>query len=158
MKTHPALWSDVRRDFDAAEQSSDLATARAKSLEDAALHMTADVRFDREVTVSALLQSVLCALETALERLVDSIDGDAPRGVHLIERAANEVADQRPAMISEASAKDVLALRRFRERLWQDYRNFDYELTRPHVDIAEHVVHRIRGEIAAFGGIVGIVT
>src|SRR5712692_9441884 len=95
MAGNPALWADVKRDLDIAENTCAVAVSRTKSLEDRGDKMDRDVREDRERMVGSLLHDCYSAMEGSLERLVVAIDGDRPIGTdyhaQLIQRAATEI-------------------------------------------------------------------
>ena len=80
--------------------------------------MDAEARFDRERAVGSLIHDCYTAMEAALERLIDAVDGDRPKGgdyhAQLIERAAAALAGLRPAIVSAETARDLHALRGFR--------------------------------------------
>jgi hypothetical protein len=154
MARHPALWSDVTRDLDTAERACRLAAERAVSLAERGDQMPDDVRFDRELAIGKLLHDCYGALEAVLERLVDAIDEERPKGgdyhTRLVQRAAADIGGLRPAMIGAATAKDLQELRGFRHVMRHVYGDFDYERAAPNVGIAQRTVKNFRAEITEF--------
>lgn len=79
MAANRALWADVLRDLDAARTNVRTALARADTLRtDAGL--PEDVRIDREYAIGLMLHNGYGAMESALERLIQAIDGSLPAG------------------------------------------------------------------------------
>ena len=154
MAANPALWADVRRDLASARDSCSRAAARAKSLEDHGDAMDPDARFDRELAVGTLLHDCYTAMETTLERLIDAVDGDRPKGgeyhAQLIQRGATKIDGVRAAMITEATTRDLHALRSFRHAMRHAYGAFEYRRAAPNVAIATRAVPRFASEIEAF--------
>lgn len=161
MAKNQALWADVRRDLNTAKNSCALAAGRVRSLEERGQEMDPDIRFDRELAVGTLLHDCYSAMEAAMERLVDAIDGDRPRGgdyhVQLIQRATTEIEGLRPAMISPSTAKDLQALRAFRHTMRHAYGAFDYARALPNVEIALRAVKSFGDEIASFAKAIAVV-
>ena len=154
MAANQALWADVKRDLEAAKQSLLLAAERAETLKSRGNKMKPDVRFDRELAVGKLLHDCYGAMEAAMQRLVDAIDGGRPTGedyhAQLIVRAGSVIPDLRPAMISKATAKDLQALRGFRHAVRHAYGEFDYDRAAPNVPIARRAVASFQKDITAF--------
>jgi hypothetical protein len=156
MGVTPPLWSDVAQDLGVARDQ--VAKAAAK---DAALAgLPADAREDREMAVGKHLHDAVCALEQAVERLVQDVDGDLPRGrsYHrdLLDRAARPLAGVRPAILGAETRRDIGLLIGFRHAFRHSYGGFDYALARPNVLLAGQAVPRAAAEIEAFGVAAGL--
>ena len=154
MAANPALWADVRRDLDAARDSCSRAASRAKSLEERGHQMDPDARFDRELAVGTLLHDCYSAMEACIERLIEAIDGDRPKGgdyhAQLIGRAAASIEGLRPAVITGETARDLNTLRSFRHAMRHAYGSFDYCRAAPNVPIAIRTVDRFDREVTGF--------
>ena len=160
MAGNRALWADIRRDLAGARNSSALAAERAASLAERGPEMAPDIRFDRELAVGTLLHDCYCAMEAAMERLVEAVDGDRPAGgdyhAQLIRPAEIAIEGLRPAMISATTAKDLQALRSFRHTMCHGYGSFEYARALPNVAIALRGVDSFTNEITAFCKIIAI--
>lgn len=91
MAANPALWADIQRDLDAARTNIRNAAMRADALQ-AGGELSGDLRMDREYAIGLMLHNGYGAMECALERLVQAVDGGLPSGAayhaELIRRAA----------------------------------------------------------------------
>ena len=157
---NPALWADIARDLETARSSAERAAFRVQSLSVEAQMMDAETRFDRERAVGSLVHDCYTALEAALERLIDAVDGDRPKGgdyhAQLIERAAAALAGLRPAIVSAETARDLHALRGFRHVMRHAYGGFDYARAAPNAEIAARAVPCVSEEVTAFARAMGI--
>ncbi len=153
----PPLWSDVLADLAAAREQTERAVVKDAGLEG----LAPDMREDRELAIGKHLHDAVSALERALERLVQDIDGDLPRGrsfhQDLLERAGRDMPGLRPAILMPGTRRDVGLLIGFRHAFRHAYGAYDYALARPNVALAGTVVPRAIGEVEAFGVAVGLV-
>lgn len=154
MAANPALWADIQRDLAAAgKNAADLLT-RAETLEGHEADLQPDVRLDRELAIGAMLHNCYGAVESALERLIEVVDGSLPTGrnyhVELIRRAAAPVAEVRPAIISPALAADLQQLRQYRHAFRHAYGSYDYARAAENVPVAARAVPLFGAEVEAF--------
>jgi len=156
MAVTPPAWSDVEYDLSAAQEL----TAKAAAKDAALAGLPPDMREDRELAIGKHLHDAISALERALERLVQDIDGDLPRGrsFHrdLLDRAARPMPGCRPAILSAATRRDLGLLVGFRHAFRHSYGGFDYALAQPNVAVAAAAVPRAAAEIEALGVAVGL--
>jgi hypothetical protein len=156
MAVTPPLWSDVGADL--ALAAAQTAKAVAKDAELAA--MPAAAREDRELAVGKHLHDAVCAVERALERLIQDIDGDLPRGRSdhrdLLDRAARMMPDLRPPILSAETRRDVGLLLGFRHAFRHAYGSFDDALAKPNVALALRAVPAARREIETFARGMGL--
>lgn len=156
MAVTPPIWIDVSADLDAALRQATLAEARAEGL----AARTADDRAAHELAVGKHLHDAYTAVEKAIERLVELVDGDVPRGSSfhsdLIRRAAMPVAGVRRAMISAGTAAALEDLLGFRHVFRHVYGVFDYARAAPNVALAATAIPRLRDEITAFAAGLGL--
>ena len=156
MAVTPPTWSDVDYDLTAAR---DLA-AKAAEKDAGSAGLPAEAREDRELAIGKHLHDAVSAIERALERLVQDIDGDLPRGrsFHrdLPGRAARPMPERRPAILTAETRRDLGLLVGFRHAFRHSYGGFDYALARPNVAVAAAAVPRAAAEIEALGAALGI--
>ncbi len=153
----PPLWSDVLADLAAAREQTERAVAKDAGL----AGLAADVREDRELAIGKHLHDAVSALERAIERLIQDIDGDLPRGrsfhQDLLERAGRDMPGLRPAIVTPATRRDVGVLIGFRHVFRHAYGAYDYALAGPNVALVRTAVPRAIAEIEAFGAAIGLV-
>jgi hypothetical protein len=122
--------------------------------------MPGDVRIDREYAIGAMLHNAYGAMESALERLIQAVDGDLPSGAayhaELVRRAARAVNGVRPAIISRTTATELQRLRAFRHAFRHAYDGYDYARAAENVPLAERVTGRFRDEITRFATTIGL--
>jgi hypothetical protein len=156
MAVTPPTWSDVDYDLAAAR---DLA-AKAADKDAGLAGLAPAAREDRELAIGKHLHDAVSAIERALERLVQDIDGDLPRGrsFHrdLLDRAARPMPGRRPAILTAETRRDLGLLVGFRHAFRHSYGGFDYALARPNVAVAAAAVPRAVAEIEALGAALGI--
>ena len=154
MAANPALWADVRRDLEVARKNAADLLARAEALERGDTALPPDLRLDREIAIGAMLHNCFGAMESALERLVEAVDGSLPTGrnyhLELIRRAAAPVPEVRPAIISAALAADLQQLRQYRHAFRHAYGDYDYKRAAGNVPVAARAVPALASEIRAF--------
>jgi hypothetical protein len=154
MAANPALWADVQRDLEAARKNAADLLARAEALEQRGAELPLDLRFDREIAIGAMLHNCFGAMESALERLIEAVDGSLPTGrnyhAELIRRAAAPVPEVRPAVISMALAGDLQQLRQYRHAFRHAYGDYDYARAAENVPIAARAVPGLATEIEEF--------
>jgi hypothetical protein len=152
----PPSWIDVAADLDAALKQASLAQSRAGRL----AGRLDDDRSAHEIAIGKHLHDAYTAAEKAIERLVELVDGDIPRGrsFHrdLIRRAAMPVPGGRPAVISDEMAAGLEELLGFRHVFRHAYGSFDYARAAPNVPLAASLIPRLRNEIAAFAAGLGL--
>lgn len=99
MAANPALWADVQRDLEVARKNATDLLARAEALKRGAAELPPDLRLDREIAIGVMLHNCFGAMESALERLIEAVDGSLPTGrnyhAELIRRAAAPVPEVR---------------------------------------------------------------
>jgi hypothetical protein len=161
MAANPALWADILRDIEAARSNADGLAARASSLDEHGSQIAADVRLDREIAVGSMLHNCYGAMENALERLIDAVDGSRPTGAgyhaELIRRAAMPIPSIRPAIISAHLAAELHKLRSSRHAFRHAYGECDYARAAENVAIALCAVPAFDAGIRAFAISIGIV-
>ncbi|QCO02922.1 hypothetical protein [Azospirillum argentinense] len=159
MAANPALWADIQRDLDAARTNIRNAAMRADALQ-AGGELSGDLRMDREYAIGLMLHNGYGAMECALERLVQAVDGGLPSGAayhaELIRRAAAPVAGLRPAMITSETAGRLQKLRSFRHALRHAYDGYDYTRAAENVPVAVAVEDSFRTDMTAFATSMGI--
>lgn len=159
MAANPALWADIRRDLDAARTNIRNAAMRADALHTGG-PLPDDLRMDREYAIGLMLHNGYGAMECALERLVQAVDGGLPSGAayhaELIRRAAAPVAGLRPAMITSETAGRLQKLRSFRRALRHAYDGYDYTRAAENVPVAVAVEDSFRADMTAFATSMGI--
>lgn len=159
MVANPALWADVQRDLDAARTNIRNAALRADALH-AGGELPDDLRLDREYAIGLMLHNGYGAMECALERLVQAVDGGLPNGAayhaELIRRAAAPVAGLRPAMITPETASRLQKLRSFRYALRHAYDGYDYKRAAENVPVAVAVEDSFRTDMTDFARSMGI--
>ena len=152
----PPAWSDIQADLAAALGEG--RRAADKAVQDSALAGLA--RENNQLAIGKHLHDAYCAAEKALERLVELVDGDIPKGrsFHrdLLRRAALPIEGGRPAMISAATAADLDELLGFRHVFRHAYGGFDFAKAWPNVEIAARAIPRLRDEITAFAAGLGL--
>jgi hypothetical protein len=160
MAEQSTLWIDIQRDLASAELDANRAAARVRLLSNQGDRMHPDERFDRQTTVRTMLHDCYTAMETAIERLIDAIDGDRPKGsdyhIQLVVRAATPMPGIRPAIITAEAAKDLQILRGFRHVARHVYGEFDYSRAVPNVPLAVQLVAKLRSELEVFARTMGI--
>jgi hypothetical protein len=96
----PPAWSDVKADLETAVAEA----GRAAHKHAGRAALPPEAREDRELAIGKHVHDAYSAAEKALERLIELVDGDVPKGrsFHrdLIRRAAHPVEGLRPAIIS----------------------------------------------------------
>jgi hypothetical protein len=152
----PPAWSDIAWDLAAARDQAGRAQAK-----DASLAAMADAgREDRELAIGKHLHDAVSAIERALERLVQDVDGDLPRGGRfhqdLLDRAARPLPGLRPAILSAETRRALGLLIGFRHAFRHAYGTYDYVLAQPNVAIAAAAVPRAAAEIEAFAAAIGL--
>ncbi len=161
MAANPALWADILRDLGAALTNVRDLAERARSLEERGAAMPADIRLDREIAIGSMLHNCYGAMESALERLVTSVDGSLPTGrsyhAEPIRRAAAPVPGVRPAMISSRLAADLQRLRQFRHTFRNAYGGYDYARAAENVPIATRAAEEFEAEVSAFAAAIGLI-
>lgn len=155
MAGNPALWSDVQRDLSLAKNHCAGAASLSKRLRSGKPAFDEQCRSAMEESAGLKLQYCYSAIENAIDTLVMAVDGSRPIGegfhTRLIARAASSVPKLRPAMISEATATDLHALKDFRHVVRHLYdRSFDYGKAEPNIEVAKRTVVQIGKELAAF--------
>lgn len=164
MAVTPALWADVRRDLDAARGNAASAAVRADTLADPAMApaLTQDARIDREYAIGLMLHNAYGAMESALERLIRSVDGDLPVGgsfhSEIIRRATTPIDGVRPAIIGARTAAQLQKLRGFRHALRHAYDTYDYGRAAENVPVAVEAERALRADVEAFAATMGIRT
>ncbi|WP_448204417.1 ribonuclease toxin HepT-like protein [Azospirillum sp. sgz302134] len=163
MAANPALWADVQRDLDAARTNVRTAAARAETLlagDPLPEPLPDDVRMDREYAIGLMLHNGYGAMESALERLVQAVDGALPMGAayhaELIRRAAAPIEGLRPAMLSPTTAARLQKLRGFRHALRHAYDGYDFARAAENVPIAVEAEAGFRADVTAFARAMGI--
>jgi hypothetical protein len=156
MAVTPPLWADVAADLAAAcDQAS-----RAASKDAALAGLATAAREDRELAIGKHLHDAISALERALERLIQDIDGDLPRGrsFHrdLLDRAARAMPDRRPAILLPETRRDLGLLLSFRHAFRHSYGTFDYALAQPNVALAAAAVPQANADITNFATTIGL--
>lgn len=100
------------------------------------------------------MHDAISALEKALERLVELIDGDVPRGRSshrdLLDRAARPVPELRPAILSPDARRVLGSLINFRHVLRHVYEPFEFEQARPNILLAIETLDGIAADFEAF--------
>lgn len=136
----PPGWNDVEYDLAAARDLTARAVAKDASLAGA----PAELREDRELAIGKHLHDAACLTGRALERLVQEIDGDLPRGRSfqrdLLDRAAREMPGRRPAILSAETRRDLGLRVGFRHAFRHSCGGFDDALAQPNVAVAERAV------------------
>ncbi|PWS38436.1 hypothetical protein DFH01_03905 [Falsiroseomonas bella] len=152
----PPAWADIAADLDAALNQAALAQARARGL----AGRTGDDRSAHELAIGKHLHDAYTAAEKAVERVVEVVDGDIPRGrsFHrdLIRRAAMPIPGGRLAIISADTAAGLEDLLGFRHVFRHVYGTFDFGRAAPNVALAATVIPRLRDEITAFAAGLGL--
>jgi uncharacterized protein YutE (UPF0331/DUF86 family) len=153
---NPALWADISRDLDAAIRYCETAVQRAATLEAHSDDMDEDVREDRQAAIGLLLHNCYGAMESALERIIRSLDGTLPTSSNyhsdLIRRARMVIEGTRPALISTSTAQGLQKLRAFRHVFRHAYDGYDYDRAAENVAIAAATVPAFNDEIREFAG------
>ncbi|HEV7370494.1 hypothetical protein [Arenibaculum sp.] len=157
---NPAFWADIRRDLDAAARYVHAASRRARSLADGAAVLDPDIREDREAAIGLLIHNCYGAMESALERIVQAIDGGLPTGpayhADLVRRAGTAVEGVRPAVIAAGTAQALQRLRSFRHIFRHAYDGYDYARAVENVAVAEDAVPAFRRDVSEFARKIGI--
>ena len=152
---NPALWADITRDLDAATRYAETAVRRAASLKAHPEDMDDDVREDREAAIGLLLHNCYGAMESALERIIQAMDGTLPASssyhADLIRRAQTAIEGVRPAIISTSTARGLQKLRAFRHVFRHAYDGYDYDRAAENVPTAEVTVPSFCKDIREFG-------
>ena len=160
MAENRALWTDIERDLASAKLDAQRAAVRARKIEDAGNGLDADERLTLETAVRTTLHDCYTAMEAALERIIEAIDGQRPTGsdyhVQLVHRPANPIAGLRPAIISDATAAALQVLRGFRRAARHVYGSFDYSRAVPNVAIAVRAVASFETDLANFADAMGL--
>ena len=142
----PPTWSDVEYDLEAAR----VLAVKAADKDAALAGLPADAREDRELAIGKHLHDAVSAIERALERLVQDIDGD------LLDRAARPMPGRRPAILSAETRRELGLLVGVRHAFRHSYGGFDTALARPNVAVAAAAVPRAVAEIGALAIAIGI--
>lgn len=152
----PPIWTDIAADLDAATGQTNRAVARNAAL----AGRLADDREAHELAIGKHLHDAYCAVERALERLLEMVDDSLPSGRHyhhdVIARARRAVEDVRPPIISAETAADLQEFLKFRHAFRHIYGVFEYSRAAPNVDLAARVIPRARHEITAFAVSLGL--
>lgn len=160
MALNPALWADVQRDLEAARKNAADLLARAEALEGHGTELPPDLRLDREIAIGAMLHNCFGALESALERLIEAVDGGLPTGrnyhAELIRRAAAPVPGVRPTIISPALAADLQQLRQYRHAFRHAYGDYNYARAAENVPIVSRAVPALAAEIEVFAQVIAL--
>jgi hypothetical protein len=162
MAANPALWADIARDLDAAAENAAAAVRRDRSLADPEAVTDVEARRDREVAIGVMLHNCYGALESALERLIQAMDGSLPVAPayhsELVRRAAAPVPGLRPPMISPETASRLDRLRAFRHAFRHAYGGYDYSRAAENVQLAAGAVALFRRDIEVFAKAHGILS
>jgi hypothetical protein len=161
MAANPALWADVQRDLEVGRKNAVDLQARAEALEKHGAELPADLRRDREIAIGAMRHNCFGALESALERLIEAIDGGLPTGrndhVDPIRRAAAPVPDVRPAIVSPAVAADLQQLRQYRHAFRHAYGDYDYARAAENVPIVARALPAFTSDVETFARAVALI-
>lgn len=84
MAANPALWADVQRDLEVARKNAADLLTRAEALERHGAELPPDLRLDREIAIGVMLRNCFGAMESALERLIEAVDGSVPTGAAVL--------------------------------------------------------------------------
>lgn len=154
MAANPALWADVQRDLEVVHKNAAALLARAEALERHGVELPPDLRLDREIAIGVMLHNCFGAMESALERLIEAVDGSLPTGrnyhTELIRRAEASVPDIRPSIISPALAADLQRLRQYRHAFRHAYGDYDYARAAENIPVITRAVPALIAELKAF--------
>ncbi len=149
-------WTDVSADLETAISAAQRAAAKAAGLP----ALDGEAREDRELAIGKLVHDACSAAEKALERLVELVDGELPKGSSfhrdLIRRAAGPVQGGRDAMITPETANALARLVAFRHVFRHIYGGFEYERAASMVPLAAATIPRLRDELTAFAAAIGL--
>jgi hypothetical protein len=156
MAAIPPIWADAAADLALAGAQASRAALKGDSLASSA----ADAREDREMAVGKHLHDAISAAERAIERLVEAVDGDLPRGRSshrdLLDRAAREMPGLRPPIIGAATRRDLGRLMAYRYAFRHAYGAFDFALASPNVEPAVEAMARLTKEMEEFARRIGL--
>ncbi|WP_376087218.1 hypothetical protein ACE7GA_13510 [Roseomonas sp. CCTCC AB2023176] len=146
----PPIWSDVSADLEIALTEARRAEAKATNL----ASLSVEARENAEMAIGKHLHDAYCAAETAIERLLLTVDGDVPRGrdYHrdVLRRAARPTEGLRPPIIRHETWALLGDLLKFRHAYRHAYGAFAWDRAEPNVALAARAIPLLVEDLTAF--------
>lgn len=156
MAVTPPIWADAAADLALAGAQAGRAALKRDGLATSA----SDAREDRGLAIGKHLHDAVSAAERAIERLVEAVDGDLPRGRSshrdLLDRAAREMPGLRPPIIGAETRRDLGRLMAYRHAFRHAYGAFDFALALPNVELPAEAIGRLTEGTEGFARRIGL--